>query len=120
MIYKNRRKTIFCDQSPFYYQFEIKSYAAGQLYERVQRDSIELSIWHLKHKELIWWFIRCFQTEELRSFFHPMTDEQVPFKSLVLTHYRKANNTEEFAGLCRYGYIVSLITNLHSFCGDYR
>ncbi|WP_459188685.1 helix-turn-helix transcriptional regulator [Parabacteroides sp. APC149_11_2_Y6] len=41
--------------------------------------------------------------EELRSFFHPMTDEQVPFKSLVLTHYRKANSTEELADLCGYG-----------------
>ena len=32
-----------------------------------------------------------------------MTDEQVPFRNLVLTHYRKANNTEELAELCGYG-----------------
>lgn len=32
-----------------------------------------------------------------------MTDEQLPFKSLVLTHYRKANNAEELADLCGYG-----------------
>ena len=60
-------------------------------------------IWNLKHKELIWVFTRYYSAEELRSFFHPMTDEQVPFKSLVLTHYRKANNTEELADLCGYG-----------------
>lgn len=60
-------------------------------------------IWNLKHKELIWIFTRYYSAEELRSFFHPMTDEQVPFKSLVLTHYRKANNTEELADLCGYG-----------------
>lgn len=66
-------------------------------------ETHDLPIWHLKHKELIWWFTRYFQTDELRSFFHPMTDEKVPFKSLVLTHYRKANNTEELATLCGYG-----------------
>lgn len=66
-------------------------------------ETHDLPIWHLKHKELIWWFTRYFQTDELRSFFHPMTDEKVPFKSLILTHYRRANNTEEFAALCGYG-----------------
>lgn len=66
-------------------------------------DTHDLSIWHLKHKELIWWFTRYFAPDELRSFFHPMTDERIPFKSLVFTHYRKANNTEEFADLCGYG-----------------
>lgn len=63
----------------------------------------DISLWHLKHKELIWIFTRYFNPGELRSFFHPMTDEQVPFKSLVLTHYRKANNTEELSDLCGYG-----------------
>lgn len=61
------------------------------------------SLWRIKHKELIWIFTRYYSVEELRSFFHPMTDEQVPFKSLVLTHYRKANSTEELANLCGYG-----------------
>lgn len=59
-------------------------------------------IWQLKHKELIWWFTRYFPVDELRSFFHPLTDEQVPFKSLVMTHYRKANNAKELAALCGY------------------
>lgn len=54
-------------------------------------------LWKLKHKE------RYYEPEELQSFFHPMTDEQVPFRNLVLTHYRKANNTEELAELCGYG-----------------
>lgn len=66
-------------------------------------ETHDLPIWHLKHKELIWWFTRYFQADELRSFFHPMTDEQVPFKSLVHTHYRKANTTAELADLCGYG-----------------
>lgn len=60
-------------------------------------------LWKLKHKETIWVFTRYYEAEELQSFFHPMTDEQVPFKSLVMTHYRKANNTEELAELCGYG-----------------
>ena len=66
-------------------------------------ETHDLPIWHLKHKELVWWFTRYFQNDELRAFFHPMTDEQVPFKSLVMTHYRKANNTDELAYLCGYG-----------------
>lgn len=60
-------------------------------------------LWKLKHKELIWVFTRYYAAEELRSFFHPIINEQVPFKSLVMTHYRKANYTEELAGLCGYG-----------------
>lgn len=66
-------------------------------------DTHDAELWKLKHKELIWVFTRYYAAEELRPFFHPMTDEQVPFKSLVLTHYRKANNTEELADLCGYG-----------------
>lgn len=60
-------------------------------------------LWKLKHKEVIWAFTRYYDAEELRSFFHPMLDEQIPFKNLVMTHYRKANNTEELAKLCGYG-----------------
>lgn len=63
----------------------------------------DADLWELKHKELIWVFTRYYETEELQSFFHPMTDEQVPFRNLVMTHYRKANNTEELAELCGYG-----------------
>lgn len=60
-------------------------------------------LWQTKHKELVWIFTRYYPAEELRSFFYPMTDEQVPFRNLVMTHYRKANNTEELAELCGYG-----------------
>lgn len=60
-------------------------------------------LWKLKHKELIWMFTRYYEAEELQSFFHPMTDEQVPLKSLVMTYYRKANNAEELAAFCGYG-----------------
>lgn len=63
----------------------------------------DADLWKLKHKELIWIFTRYYAAEELRMFFHPMTDEQVPFRNLVLTHYRKANDTEELANLCGYG-----------------
>lgn len=63
----------------------------------------DADLWRLKHKELIWLFTRYYDVEELQAFFHPMTDEQVPFRNLVLTHYRKANNTEELAELCGYG-----------------
>lgn len=66
-------------------------------------ETHDSDLWKLKHKELIWVFTRYYTAEELRIFFHPMTDEQVPFRNLVLTHYRKANNTEELAGLCGCG-----------------
>lgn len=66
-------------------------------------DTHDADLWKLKHKELIWVFTRYYAAEELRPFFHPMTDEQVPFRSLVLTHCRKANNAEELAAFCGYG-----------------
>lgn len=66
-------------------------------------ETHDADLWELKHKELIWVFTRYYGAEELQSFFHPMTDEQVPFRNLVMTHYRKANNTEELAELCGYG-----------------
>ena len=66
-------------------------------------ETYDSELWYIKHKELIWGFTRYYGAEELRSFFHPMTDEQVPFRSLVITHYRKANNTVELAELCGYG-----------------
>lgn len=65
-------------------------------------ETHDSDLWKLKHKELIWVFTRYYTAEELRIFFHPMTGEQIPFRNLVLTHYRKANNTEELAGLCGY------------------
>lgn len=63
----------------------------------------DLSLWHLKHKELIQLLCRYFEKETLQQFFHPMTGESVPFKSLVLSHYQKANDTGELAELCGYG-----------------
>lgn len=61
----------------------------------------DLLLWHLKHKELIRLFSRYYAAEELQAFFHPMTGEEVPFKSLVLAHYMKANDTRELADLVR-------------------
>lgn len=63
----------------------------------------EPALWGLKHKELIWLFTKYYTPEELRLFFHPMTDEDVPFKSLVLAHYRKAEYTDVPAEMCGYG-----------------
>jgi AraC-like DNA-binding protein len=63
----------------------------------------DIQLWHLKHKELIRLFSRYYTPEELQAFFHPMTGEEVPFKSLVLAHYMKANDTQELADLCGYG-----------------
>lgn len=62
----------------------------------------EPALWGLKHKELIWLFTKYYTPEELRLFFHPMTDEEVPFKSLVLAHYRKAEYTDVLAEMCGY------------------
>ena len=66
-------------------------------------ETHDSDLWKLKHKELIWVFTRYFAAEELRIFFHPMTGEQVPFRSLVLTHYRKAEFTDKLAEMCGYG-----------------
>lgn len=60
-------------------------------------------LWNLKHKELIRLFSRYYKPKELQSFFHPMTDEAVPFKNLVLTHYQKAQTVIQLAELCGYG-----------------
>lgn len=62
----------------------------------------EPALWGLKHKELIWLLTRYYTPEELRLFFHPMTDGDVPFKSLVLAHYRKAEYTDKLAEMCGY------------------
>lgn len=66
----------------------------------------DLPLWHLKHKELIRLFSRYYKAEELQAFFHPMTDESIPFKNLVLSHYQKANSTQGLADLCGYGVIT--------------
>lgn len=60
-------------------------------------------LWGLKHKELIWLFTKYYSPEELRLFFHPMTDKEMLFKSLVLAHYRKAEYTDKLAEMCGYG-----------------
>lgn len=66
-------------------------------------DTHEPALWGLKHKELIWLFTKYYTPEDLRLFFHPMTDEDVPFKTLVLAHYRKAEYTDALAEMCGYG-----------------
>lgn len=60
-------------------------------------------LWQIKHDELIWVFIRYYSHEELYAFFYPMANEKTPFKSLVLTHYRRAEYTDSLARMCGYG-----------------
>lgn len=63
----------------------------------------DLLLWHLKHKELIRLFSRYYLNKELQAFFHPMTDERIPFRNLVLSHYLQAQTVKELARLCGYG-----------------
>ena len=60
-------------------------------------------LWHLKHKELIELFYRYYNQEELYSFFHPLVEEDAPFKSLVLAHYLEVQTVQELASVCGYG-----------------
>lgn len=60
-------------------------------------------LWNLKHKELIRMLCRYYSPSTLQSFFHPLTDEDVPFKSLVLSHYQKVKTAKELAQICGYG-----------------
>lgn len=69
----------------------------------INNNTSASTLWRMKHKELVWIFIHHYTPEELCAFFQPMGDEQVPFKSLVLTHYRKAEYTDTLAELCGYG-----------------
>lgn len=69
----------------------------------IMDETHDPDLWRLKHKELIWVFTRYYTAEELRPFFHPMLDDDIPFKSLVLTHYRKAEFTDTLADMCGYG-----------------
>lgn len=68
----------------------------------ITNNENDIELWQMKHKELIWGFTRYYSTEELCAFFHPMTSDQIPFKSLVLTHYRKAEYTDTLAEMCGY------------------
>lgn len=62
----------------------------------------DMFLWNLKHKELIRMLCRYYPPMTLQSFFHPLTDEDVPFKSLVLSHYQKAKTAKELAQMCGY------------------
>ncbi len=68
----------------------------------ISDEKYEPKLWAMKHKELMWLFTKYYSHEELQLFFHPMIDEQIPFKSLVLAHYRKAEYTDKLAEMCGY------------------
>lgn len=59
-------------------------------------------LWRMKHRELIYLLCRYYKPAELQAFFHPMIGEDVPFKNLVLSHYRKAHQTKDLAEQCGY------------------
>lgn len=101
-LYSHRhlRSKIYCSKLTVPKSLQI---LIGGIISYLTDETHDNELWKLKHKELIWGFTRYYETEELQSFFHPMTDEQVPFRNIVMTHYRKANNTEELAELCGYG-----------------
>ena len=69
----------------------------------LNRKTNNYSLWQMKHRELIWAFTQFYKPEELQMFFQPIVGEQIPFKSLVLTHYSKADYAEKLAELCGYG-----------------
>ena len=60
-------------------------------------------LWRMKHRELIFLLCHYYKPAELQAFFHPMMGEHIPFKNLVMAHYRKAHKTAELAALCGYG-----------------
>lgn len=66
-----------------------------------QTDSPQL--WRMKHRELIHLLCLYYRPEELQSFFNPMIGEDVPFKSLVLSHYQRVKTVKELADICGYG-----------------
>lgn len=65
-------------------------------------ETASVQLWRMKHRELIYLLCHYYRPYDLRAFFHPMTNEAVPFKSLVLAHYRKVHCAEELARFCGY------------------
>ena len=70
------------------------------IFSYVTDGTHDSDLWRLKHKEFVWLLTRYFQPEELRLLFYPMDDEGFTFKSLVLTHHRKAEYTDKLAEMC--------------------
>lgn len=83
----------------------IKNYINGILLyiEEDKRRTIENSIWHLKHKELIRLFRYSYHYSELHFFFYSVEKYVLPFKTKVLQHYPNAYSAKELANLCGYG-----------------
>jgi len=74
-------------------------------YLREEEDKDNSSIWFLKHQEAIHIFSMYYTKKELYSFFRPMLHESIPFKSLVFSHAKYANNVNELAELCGHGIV---------------
>lgn len=74
--------------------------AVGGIIDYITHQTIDPEIWVLKHRELIWIFTHHYPVMELQAFFHPIRGEQVPFRTLVMSHYPKANTSKELATLC--------------------
>lgn len=68
-----------------------------------QKKNIDLSIWQLKHKELIRLFRYSYPRSELHSFFYSEVNNELPFKTKVLKFYPIAHDSNELSELCGYG-----------------
>lgn len=68
----------------------------------IEDETHDADLWQMKHQELIWMFTRYYTAEELHSFFCPMTDEQVPFNSLVLTYEKHCRERKQRNKADRY------------------
>ena len=75
---------------------------ANGVMEYIAYKTADPEMWQLKHREIIWIFTKCYTLKELQAFFYPISGEHVPFRTLVMTHFPKANYTEDLATLCGY------------------
>lgn len=102
-LYTHRKR----DKSDIQYQCRLESFHGIHTFmESITNYLVDgtgdMFLWNLKHKELIRMLCRYYPPMTLQSFFHPLTDEDVPFKSLVLSHYQKAKTAKELAQMCGY------------------
>lgn len=67
------------------------------LYDHIEASDLPDNVFDLIGKQ--WMLV----TAGNKEFYNTMTANRVPFRSLVLSHYHKANNTGDLAELCGYG-----------------
>lgn len=102
-LYKHNRKT----EHTVTYRCKLLSHKAldtfmGSISQYLNDETETPQLWRMKHRELVYLLCRYYKPNELQAFFHPMIGENIPFKNLVLSHYRKAHQTVDLAELCGY------------------